>query len=111
MSSIAAVGTKEVCVRGGEALPRLRHHPYMALTTTPRGNIVQIIMARKDYVFLYEKAAAGAKEAFSKQPMPTLTGEEQRRLDGLEEDLPLQTIVMFRTMARREVRSWNRFKR
>lgn len=60
-------------------------------------------------MFLYEKVAADAKEASLNKPTPTLTGHEQRRLDELEEDLPLQTIVMFRTMARREVRSWHRF--
>ena len=56
-------------------------------------------------MFLYEKVAADAKDAFSRKSTPPLTGQEQRRLDELEEDLPLQTIVMFRTMARREVRS------
>lgn len=66
---------------------------------------MQIITARKEYVFLYEKVAADAKDAFSRKSTPPLTGQEQRRLDELEEDLPLQTIVMFRTMARREVRS------
>lgn len=71
--------------------------------------LVQIIMARKECVFLYKKVAADAKDPSLKEPMPPLTGpltgQEQRRLDELEEELPLQTIVMFRTMARREVRA------
>lgn len=58
-------------------------------------------------MFLYEKVAADTKETSSKNPVPALTGQEQRRLDELEEDLPLQTIVMFRTMARREVWKWH----
>lgn len=66
---------------------------------------MQIITARKEYVFLYEKVVADAKEVSSVTSIPRLTGLQQRRLDELEEDLPLQTIVMFRTMARREVRS------
>lgn len=56
-------------------------------------------------MFLYEKVAADAKDASSKKAVPVLAGPQQRRLDELEEDLPLQTIVMFRAMARREVRS------
>lgn len=58
-------------------------------------------------MFLYEKkkVAADAKEASTKKPLPPLTEQEQRRLDELDEELPLQTIVMFRTMARREVRA------
>lgn len=55
---------------------------------------------------MYEKvAAADAKKSSSKKRLSPLTGPEQRRLDELEEELPLQAIVMFRAMARKEVRS------
>lgn len=65
-------------------------------------------MARKEYVSLFEKLAAEGGDTVSKPsskdpPMP-LTQEEKRRLDVLEEELPLQTIIMFRSMARNEVR-------
>lgn len=61
-------------------------------------------MARKGYVFLFEKVIAAADtHSSSKGPLSPLTAAEQRRLDELEEELPLQTIVMFRTMARKEV--------
>lgn len=59
-------------------------------------------------MFLFEKvAAAGKQDACSSEKQANgspLTAHEQRSLDELEEDLPLQTIVMFRTLARREVR-------
>lgn len=62
-------------------------------------------MARKGYVFLFEKVIAAADtSASSRGGLSPLTPAEQRRLDELEEDLPLQTIIMFRTMARKEVR-------
>lgn len=68
-------------------------------------------MARKGYVSLFEKAAAvasaGEKMNANVSPegrLSPLTMEEERRLDQLEEELPMQTILMFRTMARKEVR-------
>lgn len=61
-------------------------------------------MARKEYVSLFEKvAAAGTSPSKKKRPSP-LTVQEQHRLDELEQELPLQAILMFRTMARKEVR-------
>lgn len=64
----------------------------------------KVLMARKGYVFLFEKVIASADANISsKKPVSPLTPAEQRRLDELEEDLPLQTIIMFRTMARKEV--------
>lgn len=70
-------------------------------------------MSRKEYVFLFEKlaaAGAGAEDAYASTKVgssqglsPPLTPREQRRLCELEEELPLQTILMFRTMARKEV--------
>ncbi|CAN0420686.1 unnamed protein product, partial [Scytosiphon promiscuus] len=63
-------------------------------------------MARKEYVSLFEKLAAKGGDTVSKPSKGRLplTVEEERRLDDLEEELPLQAIVMFRSMARKEVR-------
>lgn len=64
-------------------------------------------MSRKEYLPLFEKLTAATKKhgkSSSKRHLSPLTGQEQRRLDELEEELPLQAIVMFRTMARKEVR-------
>ncbi|CAN0222977.1 unnamed protein product [Ectocarpus fasciculatus] len=77
-----------------------------------------MLMSRKEYVFLFEKlaaaaAGAGAEDAHanastkvgsSPSLSPPLTPREHRRLDELEEELPLQTILMFRTMARKEIK-------
>lgn len=55
---------------------------------------------------LFSKIAAdGASVTASKRGLSrsALSEEEHERFDKLEEDLPLQTIVMFRTMARQEV--------
>ena len=61
-------------------------------------------MARRGYVSLFEKVAAAGTSASSKKLPSPLTAQEQRKLDELEEELPLQAILMFRTMARRKVR-------
>lgn len=63
-------------------------------------------MARKEYVSVYSKVAADADRSknSSKKGWSPLTAQEQRRLDELEEELPLQAVVMFRAMARKEVR-------
>lgn len=70
------------------------------------GNMKKVLMARKEYVSLYEKVAAAGDSVnnSSKKSLSPLAVPEQRRLDELEEELPLQAIVMFRTMARKEVR-------
>lgn len=72
-------------------------------------------MSKKEYVFLFEKlaaAGAGAEDAHANASMKVgssrslshpLTPREQHRLDELEEELPLQTILMFRTIARKKV--------
>ena len=56
---------------------------------------------------MYSKVAADAEKSknSSKKRLSPLTGSEQRRFDELEEELPLQAMVMFRAMARKEVRS------
>ncbi|CAN0360255.1 unnamed protein product, partial [Hapterophycus canaliculatus] len=65
-------------------------------------------MARKEYMSLFGKLAAVGRDTVSKSSskdrLLPLTVEENRRLDDLEEELPLQAIVMFRSMARNEVR-------
>lgn len=61
-------------------------------------------MARRGYVSLFEKVAAAGNSPFSKRRPSPLTVQEQHRLDELEQDLPLQAILMFRAMARKEVR-------
>lgn len=63
----------------------------------------QVVMARREYVSLFEKMAAAGNSASSKKRPSMLTAQEQRRLDELEEELPLQAILMFRTMARKKV--------
>ncbi|CAN0536822.1 unnamed protein product, partial [Ectocarpus sp. 8 AP-2014] len=63
-------------------------------------------MSRKEYLPLFEKLTAATNKhgkSSSKRHLSPLTEQEQRRLDELEEELPLQAIVMFRTMARKEV--------
>lgn len=66
----------------------------------------QVLMARKEYVSMYSKVAADAEKSknSSKKRLSPLTAQEQRRFDELEEELPLQAMVMFRTMAKKEVR-------
>ncbi|CAM9455743.1 unnamed protein product [Ectocarpus sp. 4 AP-2014] len=78
------------------------------------GNLNKVLMSRKEYVFLFEKlsaAGAGAEDAYASTKVgssqglsPPLTPREERRLCELEEELPLQTILMFRTMARKEIK-------
>ncbi|CAM9605272.1 unnamed protein product, partial [Scytosiphon promiscuus] len=71
----------------------------------------KVLMARKVYVSLFERVAAATsttenanvEKVSSDVRLSPLTIEEERRLDELEEELPLQTIVMFRTMARKEL--------
>ena len=61
-------------------------------------------MARRGYVSLFEKVAAAGDSDSSKKCPSKLTAHEQHKLDELEEELPLQAILMFRAMARKEVR-------
>ena len=55
---------------------------------------------------MYSKVAADAEKSknSSKKRLSPLTAQEQCRFDELEEELPLQAMVMFRTMAKKEVR-------
>ncbi|CAN0211257.1 unnamed protein product, partial [Ectocarpus sp. 12 AP-2014] len=60
-----------------------------------------------EYLRLFEKLTAATKKhgkSSSKRDLSPLTEQEERRLDELEEELPLQAIVMFRTMARKELK-------
>lgn len=66
----------------------------------------QVLKSRKEYSTLYEKLEeAGATSATppSKRNKSPLNEDEQRRLDVLEEELPLHSILMFRTMTRHKV--------
>lgn len=72
------------------------------------GHENQVLMARKEYVAMYSKVAEDDEKSSknsSRKRLSPLTVQEQRRFDELEEELPLQAMVMFRTMAKKEVRS------
>eukprot|EP00903_Cladosiphon_okamuranus_P017946 g16513.t1 len=68
-------------------------------------NLNKVLMARKEYVSVYSKVTADADKwnKSSKNRLSPLTAQEQRRLDELEEELPLQAVIMFRAMARKEL--------
>lgn len=72
----------------------------------------KILAARTKYVPLFERIAATSSPESDKRPpasfesmglLKPLSKEEQSRLDALEEDLPAESILMFRTMARNNV--------
>ena len=80
---------------------------WLLTCVAARKTETQVLVARKEYVSMYSKVTADAEKFknSSKKRLSLLTVPEQRRFDELEEELPLQAMVMFRAMARKEVRS------
>ncbi|CAM9428246.1 unnamed protein product, partial [Sphacelaria rigidula] len=74
--------------------------------------LVKIIAARKKYVSLFERVAAASWESEHSSPpsfeaiglLRPLEDEERSELDAMEESLPAEAILMFRTMARRNLK-------
>ncbi|CAM9617791.1 unnamed protein product, partial [Ectocarpus fasciculatus] len=84
-------------------------YAFVCVRGKPDGwtNLNKVLMSRKEYLPLFEKLTAATNKhgkSSSKRHLSPLTAQEQRRLDELEEELPLQAIVMFRTMARKELK-------
>eukprot|EP00752_Nemacystus_decipiens_P006311 g5691.t1 len=82
-------------------------YAFVCIRGKPDGwaNLQKVLMVRKEYVSMYSKVAADAEKFknSSKKRLSPLTAQEHRRFDELEETLPLQAMIMFRTMARKEL--------